>query len=396
MTKKIVIWGAWYGSRNVGDQLLLLAITDLLYDHLTKDVKFHVLTNNAPWINEYTSAESPADIFALQSRKEIFKVIQTIKDCDLFIIGGGVPFFEQPMHVLIMLFLIGLVRFFRKPYLLWSVSSQVVQSKFALAAFRWVLKGSGAITYRDQATQDLFATCGIQPDKMCQVADSGFALNIADDKEGIEILKQFGWQPESRSLVALTPRKLRTADGEAETHYAIKSSEQYQQEVDCFAAAHDWLWKNGYQPVFVPMNTVPPDSDLEAARDVIAKAQYGQHALVVDQSLRPRVVPGVYKQCQASFVARVHGSITSMLGNCPMMMYAFAPKHGGIMESMGMKDYSLGLEMATPEATIEMLAKLLSNRESLQQKMADRFSALKSEALYPVELSRKMLNKPHG
>ena len=39
MTKKIVIWGAWYGSRNVGDQLLLLAITDILYQHLTDNLK---------------------------------------------------------------------------------------------------------------------------------------------------------------------------------------------------------------------------------------------------------------------------------------------------------------------------------------------------------------------
>jgi polysaccharide pyruvyl transferase WcaK-like protein len=395
MTKKIVIWGAWYGSRNVGDQLLLLAITDILYQHLTKDVQFHVLTNNAPWINEYTSAESPADITALQSRKEIFKVIQTIKSCDMFIIGGGVPFFEQPAHVFVMLFLISLVRFFRKPYLLWSVSSQVVQSKFALAAFKWVLKGTDGITFRDKATRDLFAACGVQSDRMRQVADSGFALNIADDKEGIEILKQFGWTPNSRPLVALTPRKLRTADGEAETHYAIKSSQQYQQEIDCFAAAQDWLWQNGYQPIFIPMNTVPPDSDLEAARAVIAKAEYGQHALVVDQSLRPRVVPGIYRQCQASFVARVHGSITSMLGNCPMMMYAFAPKHGGIMDLMGMSDYSLASEMANPEATIKILARLLENRENLQQKMLMRLGELQTDALYPVELSRQMLNELH-
>jgi polysaccharide pyruvyl transferase WcaK-like protein len=391
MTKKIVIWGAWYGSRNVGDQLLLLAITDILYQHLTKDIKFHVLTNNAPWINEYTSAESPADISALQSRKEIFKVIRTIKNCDLFIIGGGVPFFEQPAHVVVMLFLIGLVRFFRKPYLIWSVSSQTVQAKFALTAFKWVLKGTEGITYRDIATRDLFATCGVQSNRMRQVADSGFALNITDDNEGIEILKQFGWKPDSRPLVALTPRKLRTADGEAETHYAIKSSQQYQQEINCFAAAHDWLWENGYQPVFIPMNTVLPDSDLAAARAVIQQATFGQHALVVDQSLRPRVVPGIYRQCQASFVARVHGSITSMLGNCPMMMYAFAPKHGGIMELMGMKDYSLGLEMATPKSTVEMLAKLLANRETQQHKMAKRLSELKADALFPVELSREML-----
>jgi polysaccharide pyruvyl transferase WcaK-like protein len=84
-----------------------------------------------------------------------------------------------------------------------------------------------------------------------------------------------------------------------------------------------------------------------------------------------------------------------MLGNCPMMMYAFAPKHGGIMDLMGMSDYSLASEMANPEATIKILARLLENRENLQQKMLMRLGELQTDALYPVELSRQMLNELH-
>ena len=392
MTKNIVIWGGWYGSRNVGDQLLLLAITDIIYNHLSKNAKYYVLTDDAAWINKYALEESPAKISAIQSRKEIIKVIKIIKNCNLFIFGGGAPFYEQSAHVLVMLFLISLVRFFRKPYLLWSVSSQEIHSKFALTAFKWILKGANAITYRDKSTQELFASCGIQPDRMRHVADSGFSLDCENDDQGLEILRKYGWKPDSRPLVALTPRKLRTADGEAETHYTIMSSQQYQQEIDCFVAAHDWLWESGYQPIFIPMNTVNPDSDLEAAWTIISQAKFGKHALVVEESLRPRIVPGIYRQCQVSFVARVHGSITSMLGNCPMMMYAFAPKHIGIMELMGMESYSLSPEIANPKTTIEMLEKLLFNREIMQQKMALRLSELKEDSLYPVELSRQILN----
>jgi polysaccharide pyruvyl transferase WcaK-like protein len=394
MTREIVIWGAWYGSRNVGDQLLLLAITDILQKRLPQSIYFTVLTDDAAWIKKYTSAESVCNITAIQSRQKIIDVIITLKNCDLFIFGGGVPFFEKQSHVLVMLFLVSIIRLFRKPYLLWSVSSQTVESKFALLAFRWILNGTNMITYRDTATKNLFESCGIKPDCMHQVADPGFTLESNDPSSGIEILKKNGWSPDGRPLAALTPRSLRTADGEAETHYTIQSTKQYQQKIDCFVAAYDWLWENGYQPVFIPMNTIPPDDDRIAAKDIIAQARYGEYAILVKDALRPRIVSTLYQQCQVSFVARVHGSITSMLGNCPMMMYAFAPKHMGIMELMKMEEYCLQSRWANPANTIKILEKLTTNCLDLQQRMEMRLRDLQEDAIFPVKLiEEKFQNK---
>ncbi len=38
--KHIALWGGWYGSHNMGDQALLLAITDILAVAVG-DVRFH-------------------------------------------------------------------------------------------------------------------------------------------------------------------------------------------------------------------------------------------------------------------------------------------------------------------------------------------------------------------
>jgi len=32
--KRIIFWGGWYGSRNIGDRLLLISITDLLQNSI--------------------------------------------------------------------------------------------------------------------------------------------------------------------------------------------------------------------------------------------------------------------------------------------------------------------------------------------------------------------------
>ena len=66
---RVVLWGAWYGSRNVGDQALLLTITSLLEKELG-EVRFTVLTDDPVHVLEYTANESCCKVNALQSRRQ--------------------------------------------------------------------------------------------------------------------------------------------------------------------------------------------------------------------------------------------------------------------------------------------------------------------------------------
>jgi polysaccharide pyruvyl transferase WcaK-like protein len=392
--KKIALWGAWYGGHNVGDQVLLLTITDILAQTLG-EVKFTVLTDNPEHVNAYTRQESRHPLDAFHNRKQFFEVVRRVAGADLFIFGGGVPFYEAREHVLAMALLVGIARLARTPYILWTVSSQEVHDPFARRVFGWVLNAADAITYRDPHTHALFQECGARR-PMHLAADSGFWLEPAPPEQANEQLERAGLRDRYRPLAALTPRTLRSKDGEAETHYNPKTQAQFEQEIRCFAAALDWLWENGYQPVFVPMNTVAPDDDRIAARRVMECARHGAHALLVDEEIRPRVAPAIYAQCELSFVARVHGSITSLVANCPVMMYAFAPKHAGIMASMGLEPYALPEASATPERTVALLADLLANREPLRRSMAARLEALKQEALLPARMAADLLKSRRG
>ena len=387
--KKIILWGAWYGSKNVGDQLLLLSIADLIDKFLSGEKLFSVLTNEAEWINEYTARESECEFEVIQSRKQIWKVINSILQADLFVIGGGVPFFDQQSQVLVMLFLIFWVRLFRKPYMTWSVCSRDIKSWFAKAAYGWILNGAALITSRDEFTRDQFLNMGVNQ-TIYLTADSGFAFEH-DFSRGEEILREAGWEQNGRPLAALTPRYLRKPDGEAETHYQIKRVDELQREVDCYAAALDWLWENGYQPIFIPMNTVMPDSDSRASEEVMAAARHGDKALMIDDVLRPRQVPGIYAKCQLSFVSRVHGSISSFLGGIPIMMYAFDNKHKSMMKNMGLEAYVLSGEDISPENTIQTLRKLISNSEEIRHQIKARTPELYQQALLPGELMVEML-----
>jgi polysaccharide pyruvyl transferase WcaK-like protein len=384
-SRNIILWGGWYGSRNVGDQLLLLSITDLIEKYLPGQLTYYALTSDATWIDEYTSNESACSIKGIQSRQELIKVITLIKNCDLFVFGGGVPFFDQPKQVLVMLFLVLWLRLFRKPYMTWAVSSQCIQKWYSKLVYGWVLKGASLLTCRDKFTPSEFKKIAGEALQVHLVADSVFSLEYNLDK-GVQILKRAGWKRDERPLVALTPRTLRMPDGESETHYRLHRDDEYSLELASFSAALDWLWEQGYQPVFIPMNTVAPDDDLQAAREIMEQARYGQQALVIDEILRPREVQGIYALCQLSYVARVHGSISSFLVNTPMMMYAFASKHRGVMEIMGMEEYALSEEGVSVENTLAKLKNLINNREKIRKALTQKKEELEQNAQMTAEL----------
>ena len=390
--KQIILWGGWYGSKNVGDQALLLAITDLL-GSVYPDARFIVLTSNAAHVHHYASRDSGFDIRALNTRQEFPKVIRAFKESDLFIFGGAVPFFDHPPQVATISILVSLARFFRVPYFLWSVSSQRVQSSLTKRIFGWVLRGASGITYRDTFTRQLFLDCGILENEMSIGGDSVILMSTGESNAAIRLLERSGWTQNNKPLVALTPRTLRTADGEAETHYTLASKDQFQKEIDTYTAVLDWLWEHGYQPVFVPMNTVDPDDDRYASRMIMDQAKYGRHALIIDEEIYPRVAAGIYQQCHLSFVSRVHGSILSFKAGCPVVMYAFDQKHIGIMHGMGLDTSVFRPELHDPQYAIALISSMLEENQSVRATMADLLTVAREKSMIPFRQVVDLLKK---
>jgi polysaccharide pyruvyl transferase WcaK-like protein len=389
--KRVVLWGGWYGSRNVGDQALLITIIDLLRD-AAGDLEFHVLTDDPEHVNAYARAATGARIRAWHNRRQLPRIAGLVSHADLLVFGGGVPFFDELKHLIVMLGLTTVARAGGTPYMTWAVSSQSVRRRFAKLVFRWVLNGARAITYRDQHTHDLFRTCGIQRE-MHLVADSGFLLKSESEGHARDIIQHAagGVRP-SRPLLALTPRHLRGADGEAETHYSPKRPWQIQHQIECYAAALDWAWDQGYLPIFVPMNSRAPDDDRIAANRIAATAANGEKALLIDEAVLPSSAPAIYGLCDFSLTSRVHGSIAAMIGGSPMAMYAFDPKHEGIMAAMNMERYCIHDTDPPVKRTLAALAELEERRQALKRRMTQRLKELRDQARIPARLATEILS----
>jgi polysaccharide pyruvyl transferase WcaK-like protein len=391
--KQIILWGAWYGSKNVGDQALLLSITDMLGD-VIDDIEFIVITADPSHVLEYTKRDSIHRFRALHARKKFLEVVKAFRSADVFIFGGGVPFYDDAVHSMAITILVTLARIFRVPCALWAVSSQKIGSVWTKLVLQYLLSWVSVMTCRDRHTVELLGDCGVEVSKLQIVADPAFTLHSNDRDNAAIFLRRAGWKPEQpRPLVALTPRLLRSADGEAHTHYTPKTDTDSRKEIDTFAALLDWLWENNYQPIFIPMHAVSPDDDRIAAHQIMRKSKFGGNTLIVNEVIHPRDAENVYRRCHAAFVARVHGMVTAFLGRCPVMMYAFDLKHAGIMEQVGLFEYVFRPERNSSEDAVRMMSRLLEARVDLIAGMEERHEYLVKQAQVPRDAVLGLLKR---
>jgi len=96
---KVALWGAWYGSRNIGDLTVLITLTELLRTKLD-DAQVTVLSNNAAGIEQFMQRQD-LPVNAINKWRQFPKTLHALATHDLFLIGGGVPFYDHFAHVLV-------------------------------------------------------------------------------------------------------------------------------------------------------------------------------------------------------------------------------------------------------------------------------------------------------
>jgi len=387
--KRIIFWGGWYGSRNIGDRLLLISITDLLQNSIGP---FHqiVFSNRTDLIKEYFTPKERSKLTLLRTRPQFVRVLQELTRCDLLVFGGGVPFFDQPKQLLRMSLIVFVLIIFHRPYVIWCTSSLQLKSKISKKIIKWVVEGSKNITCRDNYSIKEFKKVGVQSELEI-VADPAFALQDAESDNAEYYFNRYIDHSIDNKYFALTPRTLRTRNSESITHYLPKSKDDIQKQLDIYACVLDYLVEKGYTPIFIPMNVHLPDDDRVAAKEIISKANQGEKAYLIDEMIPPRVVPFLYAKCVGSLVSRIHGGVTSALGRCPTIMYAFENKHKGIMESMKLNEFIFDPSIHAFNDIQIMIENLINHRDSICYNLDLSVNKLRESARKPAVYVKSIL-----
>ncbi len=370
----VCVWGAWYGSRNVGDQALLISLAQELCAHDPR-AEITVISKNTRHIRAYMEREG-LRVRPVSKVRDFFRMVCAIRDADVFLFGGGVPFYDQWIHVGIMWFLTTLARLFKTPVVTLGVAAQYLKDPISRALYRRMLDRFEYVTVRDARTREEFEKLGIERD-LPVVGDVAFLMKAAASDRVDRILEEEGISPE-RPLIFVVPRRITALQPFARAHYRRLKRTDAERMLTRLAHAADRLTDFG-QVVFMPFHTLEPDNDLRMAEDVIARMRHADRVNIIRRQCTPPEALGLLQRGSFLLGSRLHSIILSASAGCPCVMAAFDLKHFGIANLLGLDEYVLDLTNDHGPTPEELMERAWRNRESTRDQLNRRVATLREE-----------------
>jgi polysaccharide pyruvyl transferase WcaK-like protein len=213
--KKVFLWG-YYGSCNVGDDLLLLALLDIFSEY--KNVKLQVIVANL--YKEFDRFQNVNFIIQPDLTKYKFRVlkniifyIKTIKDNDIIIFGGGTSLFETDnikYKSLLVKYIILLWNkiFYRRVIIHLSVGIGNVNTLIGTYCLSKILNLSDFINIRDQRSYNRALSLIKNKEKVALGCDLAYLYRFESRRHqnryniGISLFQYFGYISNDKSKAA--------------------------------------------------------------------------------------------------------------------------------------------------------------------------------------------------
>jgi polysaccharide pyruvyl transferase WcaK-like protein len=370
----ICLWGAWYGSKNTGDQAMLIAITRLLQKR-EENVKIVVLSENAQYIKTYMNQEG-LEIDALNKWKQFPKMLLNLIRANLFCVGGGVPFYDNLSHIVVFIILVTLSKLCRVKIMTYAPSTQKLKHPFARWIYRVFLNRFDLITLREAWSVNQFKQLGIRK-KIVFTADPAIGLEPAAPTRIDEILQKEGLNRDrSKPLIGITTRRLRANLKRTGAHYRKTNKQEIENFKNIVAKAADHLSTIG-QVVFIPMNTASFDDDRVMAKGIVNKMRRGSNAhIMVNKYTAPEML-GVFSRCSFVLANRVHSIIFAATCSVPFVSIAYDFKFIGITERFNLVENNFDLVGINEQPVIDKINMVWNDRKIITERLEKRIKELK-------------------
>lgn len=365
MSKKILISG-YYGFDNVGDEAVLFSILRDLRTVLGDEAEITVLSNDA------ATTENRYKVRAVD-RWGKKTILEEIKNCDLFISGGGslLQDVTSKNGILYYLGLIALAEHYKKPVVIYAQGIGPInlgRNRFLTAK---LLNKATAITVRDKESLEELQAMGVSK-AIIVTADPVLSVGRygANPTVGKELLAHYGWDETAKTLaVALRPWP-----------------GQYN-FVEEAAKACAQMQKEGWQLLFLPMQQ-NQDGRINAEAAFKVKELSGEMPIVIKEQLTPAEVISTLQNVDMVLSMRLHALIIGAALSKPVIGIEYDPKIAAFMDSIKNEAYE-PLDDVQAEYLIEYMHNAADTQETgVNDDMIER-------AVYPAYLVQEILNAPH-
>ncbi len=331
-----IVLSGYYGFDNAGDEALLAAITSSIHQY-APEAEFTVLSG---------SPQKTAELHQVPAVYYMnpFAVIQTLRNCDLLISGGG-SIFQDVTSVRSLTYYIGIValaRLFNRPVIFYAQGVGPINRRISKFLMRRIANRVNFISLRDETSMEFLRSIGVSRPPMKVTADPVFALQARPAEQAAmeDTIRRFN--PQNRPCIGVSLRSWKPLDG-------------YQ---PLLAAQLDDLSRQGYQIVFVPL-AFPEDIP---ACETVASLMQQPSFIVKDRLLTSGEHLALISHFHLMIGMRLHALVFSARCGVPFAGISYDPKVEAFLSIFGQKPLAL-----QSSAMTEHLHDLLQNTEKRRE-----------------------------
>ena len=380
-----LVWGGWYGSRNIGDDAILLGLRELILRvNRGRDLYIRALTTDA----DQTSAFGVTGERALV-KPELFqpwawlRVLRTFARADRVIVSGGTPVFDSS-HAIRTLYLT-LPLLFGKPFVVFGAGVKPLRSAYGRAAVPRLLRHARYISVRDEDSRRILTELGVPNVQL--TADSAFFAQPASDAAVTALLAGLGIGADE-SLLVVSPRLLSPERKRLYLQEAMDAA-LVRDTPGRIAAAVDRLAPRVGRVVVMAMHFHGPDSDVPIIREIMARVT-ARNVVFLDRELTPDVAIGLFRRARLVLAVRLHALLLSASMGTPVVGIAYEQKVRSLFGVLGLDDYCHDLFHLDPGALAATAERALGSEDAIRRHLQQRVGELRERVLRSAETALRL------
>jgi len=345
---KIIVFGGWYGSGNIGDDAILIGLRNIL-----RSVKPNITITALSTNPSHTTSICGVDAIPLKSPLNFLRASKQYSDAfssaDASIMTGGTPIYDYD-HI--SRFMHNWLSKKTGKVFLFGVGAKKITSFIGKQITSRILRDALRISVRDMTS---LRTLNKLTDKEpILTGDSAFFLEPALKSQVLSNLSQYKIDLD-KEFVIFCPRALSTV---FKCKYHDPVTKQQIEEIR-FSQAKlvKTLTQIGYQVVFMPMHVSSVDNDLKEIESI-------KRLMTVKIPNLPMMTPGdvaTILGCASLVVGlRLHSLILAASQRVPVVTIGYDDKVRGFMEMMDLKKF-----VSCPDNLSKVALQALKHREDL-------------------------------
>jgi len=358
---RLLVFGGWYGSRNLGDDAILIGLREIMSEALPEAELVALSTDPA-----HTKRTCGVSSVRLQSPRSFTgheargRYVEAFRGADACILSGGTPIYDYD-HISRCLHL-GAPYILGKRVVFFGVGAKPITSVRGLHLLRFLLKKARLVSARDLPSKLILgdlttARVRLTGDSALFMRPSGDPTNHLE-KAGVDAAKE---------VAAICPRVLSTSHT---LHYHDENTLEAINGIrHSVAAVADHLLEEGFEVLFTPMHCVPPDDDRREIRRIRGMMK-GRGSKILPGELSPQEAMSLLGRMSLVVGLRLHSLIFAASQGVPITSIGYDSKIRGFMDLAGVSEY-LCPASPRPGDLLERVDTALRDRDELKETLLE-------------------------